>query len=279
MADLTSNLGTEKLAETTSKIVEAVTLPLAESVGSTINSLFFLVFGGIGHAAEKRREKYKYSMIAFQNECSAKINNVPAERLAEPSTQIIMQTLENAKACVEEEELREFFANLVAAACDSSKKSNVRPSFSDVISQLTPMNAKILKIISGKPNTGRIPMISCRDCFEDTGIYLFRGYIRICNTSNQQTLENEIEYVEETLSNLERLGILKCYDSIPENIISNVRHDCEWLVENAKSLPAYLEVCQVQGGADIFQIVKESFSFTPFGVNFLEACVRDNKPI
>lgn len=115
MSDLNVNLP-EKLLEAPNEVVKALALPVAQTVGDTFSELFFLAFGGIGHAAEKRRIKYKLALEAFERECREKIDSGPAERQKEPSTQIIMQTFENAKSCVEEKELRELFANLVAVA-------------------------------------------------------------------------------------------------------------------------------------------------------------------
>ena len=118
-----------------------------EQIGQTIADLFYLVLGGISHAAEKRKLKYQYALDEYARELNERIGAIPEEnRVAEPKTQIIAQALEDSKYCVEEPDLRKMFVDLLGSACDKTKAEAVHPSFSGIIKQMSPEDAKSLKM-------------------------------------------------------------------------------------------------------------------------------------
>ena len=122
-----------------------ITNPITCNVGNTLGDLWYLVFGGIHQAAEKKRLKIAANLEQFKDELEAGVNAIPEERKVEPKLQIVGPALESAKYCIEEPALRAMFARLISRSMDSSYTQKVHPSFTNMISQMTPVDAEILK--------------------------------------------------------------------------------------------------------------------------------------
>ena len=114
-----------------------------QGIGQTLADVWYLVFGGITHAADKRRMKYAHDLKLYEQELSQAILSIPEENLIEPNIQITAQALENSKYCIESEELRKLFVNLISKSMDSHYTSNVHPSLAEIIKQMSPIDARI----------------------------------------------------------------------------------------------------------------------------------------
>ena len=84
----------------------------------------------------------------FEKEIRGKINKIPDEDLIIPKLHTIGPMIEDAKFCIEEKEIREMFANLIAAAVDKEKSQKISPYFSTIIRNMTPLEALMLKNFS-----------------------------------------------------------------------------------------------------------------------------------
>lgn len=74
-----------------------------------------------------------------------KIKAVPEEKLVEPEPYVAIPAMQQLSYCVNNEELRELYANLLVSSMNADKKWQVHPAFVDIIKQLTPDEAKLLK--------------------------------------------------------------------------------------------------------------------------------------
>lgn len=129
--------------------VKNITDKPTQNIGTTLADIWYLVFGGISEAAEKRKLKYSYALQEFEKELKEKINKIPENKLVEPDIQLIAKTLESAKYCVEKEDLREMFSNLISKSLSSDTNQYVHPIYINIISQLSSSDAKIIKTIYG----------------------------------------------------------------------------------------------------------------------------------
>ena len=105
----------EKLPDSVDKAVSNLTEKPTKVVGTTFGDIWFLVFGGFSQLADKRRVKYQVALEEYERECRARIEAVPEEKRIEPDVQIAAAALEASKYCVENEEVRKMFANLIAS--------------------------------------------------------------------------------------------------------------------------------------------------------------------
>lgn len=133
------------LAEPIANSAKNITDKPTQNIGTTFADIWYLVFGGISQAAEKRKLKYSYALQEFEKELKEKISKIPEDKLVEPNIQIIAKALENAKYCVEEEELRHMFSTLISSAM--TMDLFVSPIMIDIVSSLSPINAKILNYL------------------------------------------------------------------------------------------------------------------------------------
>lgn len=142
MTDININAN---LPDSVDNAIKNVTDPISKEIGKTLGDCWFFIFGGISQAAEKKRIKYYQELQAFKEEVKESISKVPEDLKKEPSSQIVLTTLENAKYCVEEKELRDLFTAVLTASVDSSQI--VHPSFPHIISQMSPIDARMMKYL------------------------------------------------------------------------------------------------------------------------------------
>lgn len=115
MSDKNSSLiNLPDLPDSIDNAVKNLTDKPTQGVGQTLADVWYLVFGGITQAADKRRMKYAHDLELYKQELSQKIASIPEENLIEPSIQTTAQALENSKYCIESEELRKLFVNLIS---------------------------------------------------------------------------------------------------------------------------------------------------------------------
>ena len=131
-----------------------------------------------------------------------KLKNIPSENIVPPSPRIAVPTLQNA-SITEDIEIRELYAQLLANSMNETMKDGIHPAFVEIIKQLSPDEAKILRYMSS--NT-IIPTITLR-CVNEKE----EGYDVVKNFSNVGELV-KCEYpfeVGKYFDNLIRLGLLK----------------------------------------------------------------------
>lgn len=119
--------------------------PISRNIGQTLADCWYLVFGGISFNADKKRIQHSIGLEAFKEELNSSLSAVPENIRKEPSSQIVLSALDNAKYCVEEKELRDLFVALLAASIDSTQF--VHPSFSQIIKQMSPQDAQMLRFL------------------------------------------------------------------------------------------------------------------------------------
>ena len=105
----------------------------AKSVKALLSPLKLVIWG------------YEQIEDKFIPEVERKLEGLPEDRRMEPSLVISGPTVEALRFAGQTSELREMFANLLATAIDADTAKNAHPSFVDIIKQLSPDEARILK--------------------------------------------------------------------------------------------------------------------------------------
>ena len=140
------NLPTQ-LPPSVDKAVENLTDKPTEVIGRGVAAIVSLVFSPIIHLSDKQQAKYLRNLEIYKQEINSKIAAIPDENYIEPKLQIAAQALEDSKYCIEEPDLREMFANLIASASDKTKVEAVHPSFSAILRQMSPRDAAVMRMI------------------------------------------------------------------------------------------------------------------------------------
>lgn len=134
--------------------VKNITDKPTQNIGTTFADIWYLVFGGISQAAEKRKLKYSYALRKFEIELKEKISKIPEDKLTEPDTQTSAQALENSKYCIDKEELRKMFVSLISNSMNSDFNKDMHPSFAEIIKQMSTLDAKVIKTFKNSSTNG-----------------------------------------------------------------------------------------------------------------------------
>lgn len=83
-----------------------------QNITTTLADIWYLVFGGISQAAEKRRLKYTYDLQEFQKELREKISKIPDNQIVQPdiqiAKQIICDQIEDSYSLLDEDKIRHY---------------------------------------------------------------------------------------------------------------------------------------------------------------------------
>ncbi len=241
--------------------VNNITDKPTQNMGTTLSDIWYLVFSGISQAAEKRKLKYSYALQEFEKELKEKISKIPKEKLVESDMQIVAPALEAAKYCILHKELRMLFSQLIASSLDFNFCNYVHPSFSVIIKQMNPLDARNILLFSKK---AYYPICSYRIHFKDGS---FDDYYKNIFLSNKE--ESNLELQSISISSLERLGLIK------------IRFDEE--VSSYKYEPFESTYLYQQLQSDIdnkiipkakyIEIIKATVELTPYGEIFVKSCI------
>ena len=262
--ETTNNFSLIKLPEIPESVdntVKNLTDKPSHNIGDTIGDLWYLVFGGISHAADKRKMKYAHELENYKAELEKSIEEIPLEKRIEPSVQVTAQALENSKYCVESKELRDMFTNLISNSMNIDYQQYVHPSFAEMIKQMSPLDAMVLKMFKKNLNT----------TFPICDYHLHSGKGSGYNVVAEKVLlngpSNNITATANSLTSLERFGLV----SIPQGIYLT---DAE-VYKPFEEHPLFHMLKSMYEDKGNIQVKKKAVYLTPLGKSFVNLCIAD----
>lgn len=207
-----------------------------------------------------------YEKIAnyLETRMAEKLKNVPEENIITPDLSLAGPIIESMRYTAHKEELREMFANLLATAMIKDKAIDAHPSFVEIIRQLTPDEAKIIKQIQGN---GLIPMIDVRSKYTDDQQGFFeekKNFTDLPYVAGCSNPELGSSYIE----NLNRLGLI----SIDRQV---------YLIDDEMYYEELINHPEIQAltppttsMSRKIHYRKYSFTRTEFGERFVKTCVK-----
>lgn len=253
-----------ELPDSITHIVKNTTDQLTTNAGKTFGDIWFLIFGGISHAADKRRAKYALDLSVYEQELSVSIAKIPADKRIEPSLQITAQALENSKYCIEEKELRDMFTALISNSMNSDFSQDIHPSFAEIIKQMSVLDAQILKIVKNSPLYS-IPICDYRALATGEKDYE-TTYVLILENVFLELPDVSLEACSASISSLERLGLI--------HIPTNTHVNSEEYYKLFTNHPRFLLI-QEQYPDYKPSIEKKVAKLTPLGQLFAKICIPD----
>lgn len=203
----------------------------------------------------------EYNVAETEKLLADKLSRVNADSIVSPEAYVAVPAIQAISYCKNSKELRNMYANLLATSMLQEKKENAHPSYVEIIKQLSPDEAKLLKKIS--ENGDSYPLIDVNLYTKDGGyITQVRNFTLLA--------EGVCDYPKNVFSYLDNLSRLKIID-IPYGIYIN--ND-----ELYKPLESYKEIQTlvnsiVQDGYR-WKIERKKFGVTQYGKSFIKTCVK-----
>ena len=208
----------------------------------------------------------------LNNLVEEKLSSIPQELIDSPKPRIAVPTLQNA-SITEECEVRELYANLLANSMNKVVKNGVHPGFVEIIKQLSPDEAKIIRYMRIHK---RIPTLGLKiDKTNSSHAVYVKEFSNVPELSMCENIYDSQKYID----NLVRLGLVE--RSPDGTYISN-----ESVYEPLKNHPfiknKYQNIEKQSATIDNFSkidYVKGYCELTSFGESFCSICLETQKVI
>lgn len=233
-----------------------------KNVGQTFGDLWYLIFGGITHAADKRRMKYAVDLEKFHKELTESIDKIPDEKKVEPSIQITAQALENSKYCVSSEFLRNMFTKLISGTMNKDYEPLIHPSFPEMIKQMDENDAHILMELKRKQYG--VPIVEYQEVFSPSN----SNIVHFTNAYISDIFHIPMPECSCSLSSLQRMGLLKI--SFEDYLTNDAFYKPFYETSLFKNLEK--EIISFNRNSKI-SVKKGLCSITPLGKRFIGVCV------
>ncbi len=212
--------------------------------------------------------KREFQVKAVTKLLEEKLKNLPPEQIVTPEAYIAVPALQSISYCMNNDELRDMYANLLASSMNKVMKDGVHPSYVEIIRQLCPDEAKILRYIALEEE---IPTISIH--YGDTSAYSVVvkdfsdvGFVTQCEQPND---------IRKYLGNLVRLGLINIPDSSLS--MSSSLTDKQLYEELRKNscLQSLLDNANIpKAEKDKIKFIEGYASITDYGRGFCSICLN-----
>lgn len=148
MADTSGSADSTK-KELAKEIYKDLVHPAAQSTGELVALVPRAVKVAL-QPLEKWILQGEYNLAQTQKLLDEKLKNVDPKNICSPEAHIAVPALQYINYCMDNDELRDMYANLLANSMNKVVKNGVHPAFVEIIKQLSPDEAKILKCMQKK---------------------------------------------------------------------------------------------------------------------------------
>lgn len=224
--------------------------------------------------------KKEYNVEATKILLAEKMKSINPEKIVSPEPYVAVPAIQAISYSMDSNELRDMFANLLASSINLDTKDTVHPSFVEIIKQLSPDEAKVLKYLKIKKLKlhPKCKLRYQKKTINDSNI------IRDSTEVGHDILKNLILYkedpykIEPCLNNLERLGLIEIDDSY---YLTNDTYYIDFstipLVQQLKQLslsnPAAFSNSSSYEEEYELVLIKGTIFITSLGQQFIDICV------
>lgn len=203
MSDIKDILGAvnESNAEMVKEVYSDVAKPVVQPAGEIAGLVPRAIKAALA-PLEKWILQKEYNIAETKKLLEEKLKNVKPENIEQPEAHVAVPALQYLSYCMDNEELREMYANLLANSMNNVIKHGVHPGFVEIIKQLSPDEAKVMKYFSQHQ---KVPTITVRyELSNSGGIDVVRHFSNIGELVGcEQPLDINMYF-----DNLIRLGLL-----------------------------------------------------------------------
>lgn len=141
---MSDNTGKEIAKELAKDLYEDAGKAIAKPTGDLVGLIPRAIKAALS-PMEKWILQKEYNIAETKKLLEQKLEAIPAELIEEPEPYIALPAMQSLSYSMDNEELREMYANLLANSMIATVKNGVHPGFVEVIKQLTPDEAKVLR--------------------------------------------------------------------------------------------------------------------------------------
>lgn len=208
--------------------------------------------------------KKEYNVAETKKLLEQKLSKVDPEKIVPPEPYVAVPAFQAISYCMDSNELREMFANLLAKSMHRDIKKFVHPCFCEIIKQCSPLDANVLKEIA---KTELHPIISIyRDNKKaDGGVRLFRHitWMQIADISE----------ISSSLDNLQKNGLIEISDV--DNYVDDKNY---FSVRTSKYFSQAMNSITFDSTFESIREQQGILFITDFGRLFIDICLSD-KPL
>lgn len=262
----------EAVSEGNGEIVKEVYADAAKPVVRSTGELAGLVPRAVKAALaplEKWIMQKEYNIAETKILLEEKLKDVKPENIEPPEAHVAVPALQYLSYCMDNEELRDMYANLLANSMNSVIKKGVHPGFVEIIKQLSPDEAKVMKYFSQHQ---KAPIITVRYVLSNGGgIDVVRNFSNIGELVGcEQPLDISLYF-----DNLIRLGLL----NESSNMATLTDKDLYIPLKNHPVIEHFLQEEMITKTKYEKSAIVEGFMFrTDFGEAFCNICLSTQNP-
>lgn len=140
----------EKAIDLTDKVYDDGAKSFVKETGKTI-SLIPQTINAVFSPLQKWILNRDYSVKETKKLLEEKLKNIDSKDIVEPPTYIAIPTIQAISYSMDNETLRDMYANLLAKSMIVHTRDKVHPALVDIIKQMSPNDAKIYELICSRP--------------------------------------------------------------------------------------------------------------------------------
>ena len=239
--------------------LEALLNPAAKSIGTAVGGLSDFIFYPLHKLGIYTEQKLK----EYSDKIKQKTNDIPIENRDASKLNLVFKALEDSKYQVNEEELQEAFANLIASTIDNRVNKFITPRFSTALAELGSEDAQLINIIAKQPNFQMV-------CGDLIVMYKKDGSSKPISDLWMSTTDSAVFSMPDSVDTLDALKII----SVTRNewFLADAYQTNYKIMENA--LKAKYHMSNLKENEEV-QLRKGCLRTTTFGKHFI-SCVTGN---
>lgn len=244
--------------------------PIAKPTGELVGLVPRAIKAALA-PVEKWVLQQEYNVAETKKLLEEKLHGTPPELIQPPEAHIAVPALQYISYCMDNEELRDMYANLLANSMNSVVKNGVHPGFVEIIKQLSPDEAKFLKYMKTQK---AIPTIGLKYEYEDYKkgfVEMIKEFTNVPSLAGCEKQDNGEQYID----NLVRLGLLA--RETGNAFTDEARYDP--LINDPVFAQYNNEEMAKKYGFEKCTVAKHIVRLTAFGEQFCSICLATTKII
>lgn len=206
--------------------------------------------------------KKEYNIKETKLLLEKKLKNISENKIVPPEPYVAIPAIQALSYSMNSEELRNLYANLLAKSMNVDTKNQVHPAFTEIIKQMSPIDAKILEKFVNNGSTA-IPLIDLIERNIENRTYK----PLISNLTNIFDFDNIT--ISISVNNLLRLGLIQ----IPDGKFISDPSAYETITSSSE-FNEFKRIHKLPKGYEIDKI-KKIILITELGHQFSEICIQD----